>query len=102
MVLLAVAVGIPSESKVAGVVGDLLEDLQAALVSAGGNERSAEPRMGDVFEGVSADEAGATVGLTGARVRQLCRAGLVTHTKVTGAYVVDVDALRQHLAGDAL
>lgn len=46
------------------------------------------------------DDAGAEVGLSGRRVRQLCVADRVTH-RASGArgYLVDVDSLRAYLHG---
>jgi hypothetical protein len=67
----------------------------AGPISATGNPAPSPARVVDMR---SADDAAREVGLTGRRVRQLCRAGLVRHQFVgTRTYLVDVASLHTHL-----
>lgn len=100
LVLARAAVLSTTGERVPGVVVELLEAL-AADVSADGNAVGGGGSMDAMGMGLTADEAGSQVGLTGARVRQLCRAGLVRHELLAGRYLVDVDDLRRHLTGGA-
>lgn len=101
LVLARVAVAAPSHEKVPAVVVELIEALSADAMSESGPAVVAPETLGVVgIEGMTADEAGAAVGLTGKHVRRLCSAGVVRHTLLGSRYVVDVSDLRRHLRGD--
>ncbi|NNM44594.1 hypothetical protein [Knoellia koreensis] len=79
------------------VVCELMDALQADSVSDSGSAGESSVSLEDVSTRVTADEAGAAVGLSGRQVRNLCAAGLVSHTRAGRAYVVDLTDLRRHL-----
>ncbi len=101
LVLARIAALARSQEKVPGVVVDLMQALAEDAVSTHGSGSGSGGTLMDMSKGLPADQAGAEVGLSGRRVRQLCCDGLVRHVMFDGRYVVDVEDLRAHLRGRA-
>lgn len=88
--------------RVPGVVIELLQALmQQADVSELGSASGRTGRLVDVTGYGSPADAGAAVGLSARRVRQLCAVGVVAHERVGArGYLVDVNDLRRHIRGE--
>lgn len=88
----------PGERRVPEVFVELIAAVDESVTSASGNADDPGSTMDGVFEvGVTPDEAGAQVGLSGRQVRNLAGAGFVRHIRVGRGYRVDLEDLRRHL-----
>ncbi|RBY94085.1 hypothetical protein DQ244_01615 [Blastococcus sp. TBT05-19] len=86
-------------ARVPGVVVELLAALmEQAHVSEFGSAAGGAGSMDGVRETGSPADAGAAVGLSARRVRQLCEQGMVAHRRVgVRGYLVDIDDLRRYM-----
>lgn len=90
--------------QVGPVLGDLMSELyrDAFTISASGSAPVGSSTLDDVTEWLAPNVAGAAVGCTGRRVRQLCNDGVVRSQRIDGrTLLVDVADLRRHFRGRA-
>ena len=99
--LLAIAARVSSAGRgdrVSPILVELLEELHR--ISETGNATGRNETLVSATSSESPEEAGAMVGLSGRRVRQLCAAGLVAHQRLaSGRLLVDVESLRNYVKG---